>query len=506
MADYTDYSSTSSDTAASDSDASDDTNHQPTGHSSTKHAATANGSSTHSTRKRRASKAQPAATPTRKRRRTATKRAASADKAPRPAGRPPRPPTSRQRKQRGKGVKGAVSNGSRKRPTVRRQYDDDGDEDGDEEEAEDEDDDDERASYHAMADDGMEEDNMTAVERTRESRDDDDEEMMEADSEEGLASLITRSSSLSSPSMLSRARYLAIVVDDLQQLLLPPSSIPSSSTTPSATAASDTSTILSLQRSHTPRQPVSLLSPTASSSVFRTFAFSSTALSTPPESPTVQSVLQHALLNRPFRLHCHCQLFTAAIDGPYLHYDEFADCYRERVASQPQLHDTLPAPLPVDSLTLNFFDSPTPSHLPLSHPVCRALRRSLGRPRRFSRAFIAEERVKLAEYRNYVRVNQRGTQLLHPPHFVPTALQTQRPSGRLVQGQEVVCVHPQTGELHEGVVVGYGQDRADRINNVLFHYYRVMFKQIELGSALVEDVSVMVSYRTHGDGPTVLLC
>ena len=385
-------------------------------------------------------------------------------------------------------VQGTASNGSKRQSTARRRINADDDDDDDGEEDEDGD------AYHAMSDDNVDEDNMADGRQQKERRDE-DEEMMEADGEEGLASLITRSSTLSSPSMLSRDRYLAIVVDDLQHLLLPTSPTPASLSSASSTLPGITTFSLSQRPPPASGPSFSLLSPTASSSAFRTFAFSSTAPSSPPEPSNADSVLQHALLNRPFRLHCQCQLFTASIDTTYLHYDEFADCYRERVASQPQLRDTLPAPLPVDSLALNFFDTPSPVHLPLSHPVCRVLRRSLGRPRRFSRAFITEERVKLAEYRNYVRVNQRGTQSLHPPHFVPAALQLQRPRGRLVQGQQVVCVHPQTGELHDGVVVGYGQNRADRINNVLFHYYRVKFKQIELGSTLVEDVSVMVSQR-----------
>ena len=309
-------------------------------------------------------------------------------------------------------------------------------------------------------------------EQSREQREDDEDEMMEVDSEEGLASLITRSSSLSSPSMLSRARYLAIVVEDLQQLLLPSSSTSTSPHTAASTAASDRAASSSSHRPHASWQSFSLLSPVASSSAFRAFAFSPTELSALPESSTAQSDLQHALLSRPFRLHCQSQLFTASIDAPYLHYNEFADCYRERVASQPQLRDTLPAPLPADSLSLNFFDTPSASHLALSHPVCRALRRSLGRPRRFSSAFIAEERVKLAEYRNYVRVNQRGTQSLHPPPFVPAALQLQRPRGRLVQGQQVVCIHPQTGELHDGVVVGYG--KIGRIGSTMYCFTTIV--------------------------------
>ena len=464
MADHTDYSSTSSDTAATDSDASEHTRSR----NSNRRTALANGNTAH---KQRATKphSDAANSVDRKKRTAGTTDTKPTKRTRRTAKAPSRP---RQR------VQAAAGNGKKlSRVRRRRSYDDEYEDD---EVVDDE--------YLAMADDVMDADDKAGVQRQRERMDDGDE-MMEADSEEGLASLITRSSSLSSPSMLLRERYLAIVVEDLQQLLLPPTA-----THTATTAASAYVSDLSLL-SQPKRRPFALLSPSASTSAFRTFAFPPSIPYAPPESSAVESALQHALLSRPFRLHCQYQLFASSIDAPYLHYDEFADCYRERVASQSQFRDTLPAPLPVDSIVLNFFDTASPSHLPLSHPVCRALRRSLGRPRRFSRAFIAEERVKLAEYRNYVRVNQRGTQSLHPPPFVPTALQLQRPRGRLVQGQQVVCIHPQTGELHDGVVVGYGQDRADRISNGLFHYYRVKFKQIELGSALVEDISVMVSQR-----------
>ena len=127
--------------------------------------------------------------------------------------------------------------------------------------------------------------------------------------------------------------------------------------------------------------------------------------------------------------------------------------------AHPHLSQLSPHPLPGSSLSLSFFES-SPSTFPLASPLARLLRRALGRPRRLSPAFIEEERAKLSEYRTWVRVQQRHQQSLQPPPFLPEGLASSRVKHRLIQGQEVIAVHPHTGEMHEGVVVGYGQDEA----------------------------------------------
>ena len=282
----------------------------------------------------------------------------------------------------------------------------------------------------------------------------------EEEEEEALTASISRAPSLNAPALLSRPRYLSIVVQDLQHILLPELDA-------AVIAAADSA---------------------------------SSASAAPPLSPLLSAALtgiQHAAGNHSFRRYCAAQLFYSHIDAAYLQHSEFTDCFQLMTAAQlTAAVPTQPQPLPASSLSLSFFES-SPGCVSLSSPLCRLVRRRLGRPRRFSPAFVRDERSKLSEFRSYSRVQQRGQQQLQPPPFLPEAVQRRSVRWRLIQGQDVVAVHPSTGEMHEGVVVGYGAERVELVHNALFHCYRVRFRRTELGSALVEDEQIMTDSRTQ---------
>ena len=315
---------------------------------------------------------------------------------------------------------------------------------------------------HSTSDDETDGSSSTGDEDDDEKMEDEDDSDPSSDDEEVLNAIVTRHRTLNAPSLLSRSRYLALVIQDMTHILLPSCDAPPEGHTSTALLSSSSSSSLSFP--------------------------------SPPSASTLLAV-QHAVSLRAFRRYCQAQLLYAHPDAAYLQHSEFTDCCVQLLAGHPQLSAMRPQPLPFASLSLSFFAS-SPSTFALSSPIARLLRRSLGRPRRFSAAFIAEERAKLDEYRTWVRVQQRHQQSLQPPSFLPDALANNAAvKHRLIQGQEVIAVHPHTGEMHEGVVVGYGQNRAELLSNSLFHCYRVKYRCTEMGSALVEDVHVMAVNR-----------
>jgi hypothetical protein len=93
---------------------------------------------------------------------------------------------------------------------------------------------------------------------------------------------------------------------------------------------------------------------------------------------------------------------------------------------------------------------------------------SLGKPRRLSKRFLAEEREKLATYRESVRTHY---------HELRIGLRECLPADLahpLTVGQRVIARHPKTREMHDGSIL-----TVDRCR------YRVQFDDPDLGVELV---------------------
>ncbi|KAL3133301.1 hypothetical protein ABBQ38_007180 [Trebouxia sp. C0009 RCD-2024] len=100
------------------------------------------------------------------------------------------------------------------------------------------------------------------------------------------------------------------------------------------------------------------------------------------------------------------------------------------------------------------------------------IRRSLGRPRRLSLAFLRQERAELEAWRERVRAKYEevgyGAQI---PPDLPRQLQV---------GQRVTARHPVTRQIHDGDILTTAPK-----------YYRVQFDRREMGVERVRDVDVM---------------
>ncbi|XP_057419414.1 protein ALWAYS EARLY 3 isoform X2 [Lotus japonicus] len=115
------------------------------------------------------------------------------------------------------------------------------------------------------------------------------------------------------------------------------------------------------------------------------------------------------------------------------------------------------------------------------------IRSSLGRPRRFSRQFLKEEKHKLNQYRESVRSHYAeffaGTKEVLPPDLAQP----------LIVGQRIVAVHPKTREIHDGSILTVDHRRC-----------RVQFDQPELGVEFVMDIDCMPLYPSE-NMPTSLI-
>lgn len=102
------------------------------------------------------------------------------------------------------------------------------------------------------------------------------------------------------------------------------------------------------------------------------------------------------------------------------------------------------------------------------------IRSSLGKPRRFSKRFLLEERDKLKQYRENVRMHYTELRM-GVREGLPTDLA--RP---LTVGQKVIAIHPKTREVHNGKVLTVDHDRC-----------RIQFDRPEIGVDFVMDVDCM---------------
>ncbi|KAK3038983.1 hypothetical protein RJ639_027468 [Escallonia herrerae] len=119
-------------------------------------------------------------------------------------------------------------------------------------------------------------------------------------------------------------------------------------------------------------------------------------------------------------------------------------------------------------------------HVPrLTRVEWGVIRSSLGKPRRFSKQFLKEEKEKLNQYRDSVRTHytelRAGTR-----EGLPTDLA--RP---LTVGQRVIAIHPRTREIHDGSVLTVDHNRC-----------RVQFDRPDLGVEFVMIICLPVVSHT----------
>lgn len=114
-------------------------------------------------------------------------------------------------------------------------------------------------------------------------------------------------------------------------------------------------------------------------------------------------------------------------------------------------------------------------HVPrLTRVEWGVIRSSLGKPRRLSRQFLREEKEKLEQYRESVRIHYTELRT-GVREGLPTDL-----AQPLSVGQRVIACHPKTRELHDGSVLTVDRNKC-----------RVQFDRPELGVEFVMDVDCM---------------
>ncbi|XP_057958844.1 protein ALWAYS EARLY 3-like isoform X2 [Malania oleifera] len=104
------------------------------------------------------------------------------------------------------------------------------------------------------------------------------------------------------------------------------------------------------------------------------------------------------------------------------------------------------------------------------------IRSSLGKPRRFSKQFLKEEKEKLNEYRSSVRMHYAA---LHSGVREGLPTDVAQP---LSVGQRAVAFHPRTREVHDGSVLTVDCTRC-----------QIQFDQPELGVEFIMDIDCMPS-------------
>ncbi|KVH89870.1 DIRP-like protein [Cynara cardunculus var. scolymus] len=157
--------------------------------------------------------------------------------------------------------------------------------------------------------------------------------------------------------------------------------------------------------------------------------------------------LSNSLSNQLMRRWCAFEWFYSAIDDPWFAKREFVE-YLYHVGL---------------------------GHVPrLTRVEWGVIRSSLGKPRRFSRQFLKEEKDKLNQYRDSVRTHY--TELRSGSRDgLPTDLA--RP---LSVGQCVIAIYPRTREIHDGTVLTVDNNRCC-----------VQFDRPELGVEKIMDTDCM---------------
>lgn len=148
----------------------------------------------------------------------------------------------------------------------------------------------------------------------------------------------------------------------------------------------------------------------------------------------LQDTFAHCNSSRSFRRWSFYEWFYSAIDRMYFSQNEFQDCLYDCGFGQ------------VSKLTRREW---------------AYVRKTMGRPRRMSKAFFTEEHWKLDTFRSNVRALQESNHYAEVPP-------------RLAENSRVVALHPDTQELHIGTVVGYANLQSISSQNQVLHY-RIKF-------------------------------
>jgi len=185
-----------------------------------------------------------------------------------------------------------------------------------------------------------------------------------------------------------------------------------------------------------------------------------------------------SLRNKKFRKFCRHEWFTSALDRLYFSQNEFMECLYESGFGQ------------ITKLTRQEW-----SHI----------RSVMGRPRRLSRAFLKEEREKLNRYRTVMRKVQNGVSMDSPlaTDIDEFPFQDEVPA-KLKEGQTVTAVHPDTKEMHTGVITkshSKGIGATDKASGD-YHYF-VKFDQKQLGTVLVSDAAIMPCGNVHSSHSSI---
>ena len=115
----------------------------------------------------------------------------------------------------------------------------------------------------------------------------------------------------------------------------------------------------------------------------------------------------------------------------------------------------------------------------------RVIKRMMGRPRRFSDKFVQDEKRKLYKYREAIKVLQQGRVLPSNYHDMLPYINMNigSVSSRLMVGQKVLAIHPNTGELKSGSILTMDANK-----------YHVQFDKPELGVCSISDTQLVPLY------------
>ncbi|XP_057499348.1 protein ALWAYS EARLY 2-like isoform X1 [Actinidia eriantha] len=167
----------------------------------------------------------------------------------------------------------------------------------------------------------------------------------------------------------------------------------------------------------------------------------------PNKYSTLQDKLSCCLSSSMVRKWCTFEWFYSAIDYPWFANSEFVE-YLNHVG----LGD-----------------------IPRLNRVERGvIRKSLGKPRRFSEQYLLEEKEKLKQYRESVRRHYAELRA-GIRDGLPTDL-----ARSLSVGQRVIALHPKSREVHDGSVLTVDHDKC-----------RIQFDRPELGVEFVMDIDCM---------------
>ncbi|KAK4767154.1 hypothetical protein SAY86_014904 [Trapa natans] len=170
-------------------------------------------------------------------------------------------------------------------------------------------------------------------------------------------------------------------------------------------------------------------------------------------SHNLKERLHHFLSRSQARRWCIFEWFYSAIDYPWFSRREFSE----------------------------YLDHVGLGHVPcLTRVEWGVIRSSLGKPRRFSKQFLKEERVKLFQHRESVRNHHTSLRSGNPevhPIDLPQPLS---------EGQRIVVIHPKSREIHGGYVLTIDHSSC-----------LVQFEQLELGIHWVKDIDCMPLNMLH---------